>query len=330
MSYEEATRQLKAVIAQYQPRQRLSMPAPVSTAVMPPAVDDTPTDPNLIPGAAPQVPETGLRLTPATVGAPPEKPPAESTLNTRKRDGRRWAPFIGVIVAVVLVAGLGGYLGLRSASSGTGAKTKSASVTPPAQVSGKPATQASSAPPSSAPPSSSPATTPPATPTVTPTPTPTVTPTKSAAKVPAGWKTYTSKKMKFSVALPKGWDRYKGGGNQIYFRGPGAGSNAFVMFEMTKHPGKDPVKDWKNQERSAKYGFGGYKKISIKAVDYMEGAADWDFTWNTDTGKTRVRNRGFVADNGRGYAIYWHNLNSRWKKDKHFFDTFAATFTPIK
>ncbi|MEU4224493.1 serine/threonine-protein kinase [Nonomuraea sp. NPDC026600] len=315
LGYEETGELLRAVITQQRPRMS-PMSAPAPTSVIPP-VDDTPTDPDLVVPDAP-VPETGLRLTPATGGRAGE--PLPSTRNAVRHDGRRWGPIVAVIVAVVLVAGLGGYLGLNSAKgSPEDDGTKSASVTSSPKESVKQPT--ADADPTKNPPSSAPPSTP------SPTTAPTATPTKPAASVPAGWKMYTNKKLKFSVALPKGYKRYKHNSNQIAFRFKGAGSNAYIMFEMTEHPGKDPVKDWKNQERTAKYGFGGYKKISIKAVDYMEGAADWDFTWNTDTGPTRVRNRGFIA-NGRGYAIYWHNLSSRWKKDKHFFDTFAATFIP--
>jgi serine/threonine protein kinase len=319
LGYEETGELLRAVITQQ--RTRMSpMSAPAPTAVIPPAVDDTPTDPNLV--VAAPVPETGVRLTPATGAHAGE--PIQSTRNAVRPDGRRWGPIVGVIVAVVLVAGLGGYLGLRSAKGSPEDGTKSASVTSPAKDSGTP--KESAKPPAAT--ADTPKTTPSSTPpSATPSAAPTPTPTKTAAAVPDGWKMYTNKKLKFSVALPKGWTRYKHNSNQIAFHGRGAGSNAFIMFEMTKNPGKDPVKDWKKQEKTAKYGFGGYKKLSIKAVDYMEGAADWDFTWNTDTGPTRVRNRGFIA-NGRGYAIYWHNLESRWKKDKHFFDTFAATFIP--
>ncbi|MFD1540036.1 serine/threonine-protein kinase [Nonomuraea guangzhouensis] len=318
LGYEETGELLRAVITQQRPR-KSPMSAPAPTAVIPPAVDETPTDPELVVPDAP-VPETGLRLTPATGGGAEE--PLPSTRNVVRPDGRRWGPIVGVLVAVVLVAGLGGYLGLRSAkNSPEDDGTKSASVTSSPKESGKQPT--ASADPTKNPPSSAPPSTPP------PSPTPTATPksTNTAAAVPDGWRLYTNKKLKFSVALPKGWTKYRSGTNQIAFHGPGAGSNAYIMFEMTKHPGKDPVKDWKKQEKTAKYGFGGYEKISIKAVDYMDGAADWDFTWNTNTGPTRVRNRGFIA-NGRGYAIYWHNLSSRWKKDKHFFDTFAATFIP--
>ncbi|MFG1680294.1 serine/threonine-protein kinase [Nonomuraea sp. NPDC049269] len=318
LGYEETGELLRAVITQQRPR-KSPMSAPAPTAVIPPAVDETPTDPDLVVPDAP-VPETGLRFTPATGDRGEEQLP--STRNAVRPDGRRWGPIIGVLVAVVLVAGLGGYLGLRSAKgSPEDGDTKSASVTSSPKESAKQPT--ATADPTKNPPSSAP----PSTPPPSPTPTATPKPTKTAASAPEGWKMYTNKKLKFSVALPKGWTKYRHSSNQIAFHGKGAGSNAYIMFEMTENPGKDPVKDWKRQEKTAKYGFGGYKKISIKAVDYMDGAADWDFTWNTNTGPTRVRNRGFIA-NGRGYAIYWHNLSSRWKKDKHFFDTFAATFIP--
>ncbi|MEU7854813.1 serine/threonine-protein kinase [Nonomuraea sp. NPDC049141] len=318
LGYEETGELLRAVITQQRPR-KSPMSAPAPTAVIPPAVDETPTDPDLVVPDAP-VPETGLRFTPATGDRGEEQLP--STRNAVRPDGRRWGPIIGVLVAVVLVAGLGGYLGLRSAKgSPEDGDTKSASVTSSPKESAK--QPVASADPTKNPPSSAP----PSTPPPSPTPTATPKPTKTAASAPEGWKMYTNKKLKFSVALPKGWTKYRHSSNQIAFHGKGAGSNAYIMFEMTENPGKDPVKDWKRQEKTAKYGFGGYKKISIKAVDYMDGAADWDFTWNTNTGPTRVRNRGFIA-NGRGYAIYWHNLSSRWKKDKHFFDTFAATFIP--
>jgi hypothetical protein len=119
-------------------------------------------------------------------------------------------------------------------------------------------------------------------------------------------------------------------GRQVYFRGPGASSNSFLLIEQATDPGSDPYKDWKVQEPSARGNFGGYKLIGIKKVDYMKAAADWEFTWNTNTGKSKVRNRGFVTDNGKGYAIYWHTLEENWKRDLRFFDTFAATFKPSK
>jgi hypothetical protein len=146
---------------------------------------------------------------------------------------------------------------------------------------------------------------------------------------------YKDKELGFSIGLPKGWDVWDRGGRQVKFKGPGAASNAYLMIEEAAKPGSDPYKDWKKQEPHLKHNFGGYKKIDIKKVDtekfgYMKAAADWDFTWNTNTGKTRVRNRGFTTDNGRAYAIYWHTLNSHWKADYDFFEGFCATFKPAK
>ncbi|NUR87738.1 MAG: serine/threonine protein kinase [Nonomuraea sp.] len=340
LSYDEAARMLRRFIAQMRMAEtRVDLEVPE---------DDTPTDPTL---RAIAVPQTGTKLQapveepaeptrwaarePSLEAARPlrQEPPAprrEQREQSEDEDfwlgapgpddlpvpeqptqgsvaGRRFGPILGVGAAVVLVAAVAGYLGLRS---NTGPETP----TPKKQhVSSAPTTQK-----------------PTQEPTQKQSSTPTATPTPSTAALPDGWKQYKDKEMGFSVALPKGWDEYTRRGNQVYFRGPGAGPNAFLMIEEASKPGSDPYKDWKKQEKSADGRFGGYKLIGIKKVDYMKAAADWEFTWNTNTGKTHVRNRGFLTDNGRGYALYWHNLASRWKKDLHFFDTFAATFKPAK
>ncbi|WP_181019422.1 serine/threonine-protein kinase [Nonomuraea typhae] len=236
------------------------------------------------------------------------QPSADYTRPAGKREGRRYGPIIAAGAAVILVAGIGGYLGLRSAPD------KKEEPKRPEQTAAVTSTPEQSA---------SPETSQPAPPSPTPTQAP------SDGVLPAGWKMYKDK-TGFSMALPKGWDEYKREGSQVFFRGPGAGSNAFVSVDQIDKAGPDPVADWKKQEKALKDAFGGYKKIHIKKVDYMVAAADWEFTWNTNTGETRVRNRGFVTPGGMGYSIYWHNLASRWKKDLHFFDTFAATFKPAK
>ncbi|MDP4506436.1 serine/threonine-protein kinase [Nonomuraea turcica] len=346
LTHEEATRLLRGAIAQSSPPPTAPFPAAqhleVPTAAKPrkaavpakprkqpyqspsrqePAEDDTPTDPNLALTPAPAaVPETGARLTPATAGP---NPPAESTVDAGRPDPRRPGPIIAAAVAVVLVAGVGGYLGLRSAPEDStpdpGRSQQAAPVT---------ATASQASPDASQPPSTAPSASP--SPSATASPSPSPSPTKSADPLPAGWKMYKDKKMGFSIGLPKGWDVLTRGGRQVKFRGPGAAPNAYLMIEEAANPGTDPYKDWKKQEPSLKNNFGGYKLLDIKKVDYMKAAADWDFTWNTNTGKTRVRNRGFVTDNGRAYAIYWHTLNSHWKDDYHLFEGFTATFVPAK
>ncbi|MEW1845080.1 protein kinase [Nonomuraea angiospora] len=292
----------------------------------PPVEDDTPTDPNLIaspaPAPSPAVPETGSRITPAPT-VDPAPATAESTMDAARTEQRRAGPVVAAAVAVVLVAAIGGYLGLRSAPEDLDPKKGASQATVPT------ATASQASPSASASASTEPSASQPPSPTAAPTPEKEKEEEKNP--LPAGWKMYKDKKLGFSVGLPKGWEVWDRGGMQVKFKGPGAASNAYLMIEEAKNPGKDPYKDWKKQEPVLKNNFGGYKKLDIKRVDgFQKAAADWDFTWNTNTGKTRVRNRGFITENGRAYAIYWHTLKSHWKADYDFFEGFCATFQPAK
>ncbi|MFB4274974.1 protein kinase [Nonomuraea sp. MTCD27] len=352
LTYEEAQRMLRNAVAQtsapptaqfpaaqFPAAQELHVPAPAkpkrpeaqptkpkrpgpAKARRPyaPVEDDTPTDPNLAPAApVPDIPETGARVPqPSTVDPrPPTVPTVEAG---RPEQQRRAGTIIAAAVAVVLVAGVGGYLGLRSAPEEKSSDTDS------------PGTAAVTATPPSTAPSTAPSSTTSPSPSTSETasPSPSATPKETKDPLPAGWKMYKDKKLGFQIGLPPKWEVWTRSGRQVRFKGPGAASNAYVLIEEAANPGTDPYKDWKKQEPYLKNNFGGYKKLDIKKVDYMKAAADWDFTWNTNTGKTRVRNRGFVTDNGRAYAIYWHTLNSHWKADYHFFEGFCATFVPAK
>ncbi|GAA2280896.1 hypothetical protein GCM10010149_26370 [Nonomuraea roseoviolacea subsp. roseoviolacea] len=327
-------------------RQAPPVQPPVQQAV--PVEDDTPTDPNLLapeparPAPAPRAPvsggskgfghdptppETGVRITAA---APePDKADEPTVGSSRSESGRRLGPVVAAAAAVALVAGVGGYLGLNSAPDDRPVKSADASATGPA-TSAKGSTPASPSASASASPSDakpSPSATP--TPTASPTPTEEKTPDPADA-LPKGWHMYKDKKWGFSVGLPKDWDVWDRRGRQVLFKGPGGASNAYLMIETAKKAGSDPYKDWKKQEPDLKNNFGGYHKLGIKKVDYQKAAADWDFTWNTNTGPTRVRNRGFITDNGKAYAIYWHTLKDHWEDDYHFFEGFCATFKPAK
>ncbi|MGP3930642.1 protein kinase domain-containing protein [Nonomuraea sp. KM88] len=350
LTYEETQRLLRAAIAQASPpptaqfpaAQPLEVPPPAGTpakarkvpfppvsASRPrrapaPAVDETPTDPALAAAAAAKaVPETGARISPLTEEP---RPASEPTVDAARPGQVRAGIVVAAAAAVVLVAGVGGYLGLNSVPDDQAAG---------GPVSSAPATLTQASP--SASPSESASESPSGDPSPSPSdsPTPEPEPTETANALPDGWKMYKDKKLGFSIGLPKGWDVWDRGGRQVKFKGPGAASNAYLMIEEAAEPGSDPYKDWKKQEPQLKHNFGGYKKLDIKKVDaakfgYMKAAADWDFTWNTNTGKTRVRNRGFVTTNGRAYAIYWHTLNSHWKADYDFFEGFCATFKPAK
>ncbi|GAA1669012.1 hypothetical protein GCM10009733_078110 [Nonomuraea maheshkhaliensis] len=359
LTYEEAQRMLRGAIAQasapptaqfpaaqelrvpasVQPKQAVAATAPKRPAKArrpyAPVEDDTPTDPNLLPSAPESEPvappETGARI-PRPPAAPSRQETASTVESGRPEQQRKFGTVIAAAVAVVLVAGIGGYLGLRSVPDEPAQDTDTTAAT---GVTGSPAqsppSTASTPPPSPSEtakePSPSPATSPPASPS------PGKKSPMDAAKaaLPSGWKMYTDKKLGFSIGLPPKWDVLTRSGRQVRFKGPGAASNAYVMIEQAAKPGKDPYKDWKKQEPRLKNGFGGYKKIGIKKVEgFHKAAADWDFTWRTNTGLTRVRDRGFITENGKAYAIYWHTLNSHWKSDYDFFEGFCATFVPAK
>ncbi|WP_344473945.1 serine/threonine-protein kinase [Nonomuraea monospora] len=299
-----------------------------------PVEDDTPTDPNLLAASAQEsMPETGTRI-PQTPAVTPPTPPAVSTLDAAKKPEHQNRPtiVIAAAVAVLLVAVVGGYLGLNSApddetTQRTGARAAGVTASPSQSPPG------ASVSPATTPPSASPTSEPTSEPSAETEPSsePTAKPEETKKDpLPSGWKYYTDDKLGFKIGLPKGWDEWTRSSRGVEFKGPGGAPNAHVRVEEMSKLGKDPLKGWKKLEPSLKDKYGGYKKIDIKKADYREAAADWDFYWPTNTGKSRIRYRGFVAENGKTYAIYWHTLSSHWKKDYDFFEGFCATFTPPK
>jgi hypothetical protein len=49
-------------------------------------------------------------------------------------------------------------------------------------------------------------------------------------------------------------------------------------------------------------------------VSYFQKAADWEFTYTTDSGHPqRVTKRGFVVSKNRAYGIHWSTSPGDWK-----------------
>ncbi|MEU4832789.1 protein kinase [Streptosporangium sp. NPDC023615] len=238
-----------------------------------------------------------------------------------------------VLLPVLLVVGVvAGWLGMNSRKNegtpqaGPGAPSTSGAsdgptggaVYDPSKGSPEASAPSSSSPASSSPSSASPS---------PPAPSPSPTKTEKKSPLPAGWRMHKDSNG-FSLGLPKGWSQDKRRGNQVWFRGPDRTS--FVMIDYVDKARPDPKQDWLEYEPTVRSKFSGYKLIRIENVSYMKKASDWEFTWNTSSGKARVINRGFITKGGRGYAIYWHTLDKNWKKNMHLFEGFAATFSSKK
>ncbi|MEU0483888.1 hypothetical protein ABZ260_32465 [Streptosporangium sp. NPDC006013] len=238
-----------------------------------------------------------------------------TTLTSQKRGGSQLKRGLLVLLpALLVVGGVAGWLGMRSRENEEATRAGS----------GKPGTSSAPSVPSGdakATPQGSPE------PASSPPPSPNPTKTEKKSALPSGWRMHKDSNG-FSIGLPKGWSVDKRPGQQVWFRGPDRSS--FVFVEYVDRAGPDPKRDWENQEGYSRGNFPGYKRVKIEKVDYMVKAADWEFTWQMSSGKARVLNRGFVTKGGRGYAIYWHTLAKDWKKNLHYFEGFAATFSSKK
>ncbi|WP_329093156.1 serine/threonine-protein kinase [Streptosporangium sp. NBC_01469] len=234
-----------------------------------------------------------------------------------------------LVPALLIVGGIAGWLGMRSGDETPQARPGEAGASSASNApSGATETTPEGSPdPETSPSSSTSPSSPSGSPSASPSSSPSPTKTEEKSPLPSGWKMHKDSNG-FSIGLPKGWGVDKRPGNQVWFRGPDRTS--FVFVEYVDKAGPDPKKDWENQERVVRGGFSGYDRIRIANVKYMVKAADWEFTWNTSSGKVRVINRGFVTKGGRGYAIYWHTLAKDWKKNMHLFEGFTATFSSKK
>ncbi|GIH26415.1 hypothetical protein Aph01nite_47250 [Acrocarpospora phusangensis] len=226
-----------------------------------------------------------------------------------------------IVPTLIIVAGVGVWLGVREAGQETGQSG------PAATSAASAGTGQTSAPPESAQPTgdASPEASKPADPSESPKPS--SSPSPEANALPDGWKRYKDSSG-FSLALPKGWKRDNSNSMGVFFRGPLDG--AYLQIGFTSAPKKDAVKDWKDQERRTRGNWPGYQRIKIESVDYFDEAADWEFTWEPGGSTGHIINRGFVTDKKHGYAILWKTRDSDWKKYFHYFETFAATFEPDK
>ncbi|GAA2904941.1 hypothetical protein GCM10020220_112750 [Nonomuraea rubra] len=94
--------------------------------------------------------------------------------------------------------------------------------------------------------------------------------------------------------------------------------------------GKDPLKAGRSWSPASRTGTAATRRSASRRPTSARPPPTGTVYWPTNTGKSRIRYRGFVAENGKTYAIYWHTLSSHWKQDYDFFEGFCATFVPLK
>jgi eukaryotic-like serine/threonine-protein kinase len=128
--------------------------------------------------------------------------------------------------------------------------------------------------------------------------------------IPADWMDYHDP-TGFSVYVPRGWTPSKEG-SIMYFRDHHSGR--VLGIDQTSTPQPDPVQDWRTKEHDRVNGgdFPGYTEIKIVPVSYFTKAADWEFTFNGDSARQHVNNRGVITNPHQAYGIYWQTTDADW------------------
>ena len=142
---------------------------------------------------------------------------------------------------------------------------------------------------------------------------------------PEGFTTYTDGSG-FSLAVPEGWTAGPSDSSPTAVDVQDPSGSRFLRIDQTDSPEDDPKKDWQQQEKAVRERLENYERISIDEVDYRGWpAADWEFTWATDT---HVLNRGFVPNESKGYALYMSSPEGQWPESLQIFQVAADTFEP--
>lgn len=150
--------------------------------------------------------------------------------------------------------------------------------------------------------------------------------TPPAVGVPAGYR-LVHDPLDFTVAVPAGWERRLDGSTRVDFVSPDG--TRFLRVDQRAEAGSDAEQAWLDLEPSIAASLSGYSRIRIEPVDYRGWeAADWEFTWEGESGTVHVLNRGFITD-PRGFALYVSGPDESWEDESlPVFEAAAGTFEP--
>jgi serine/threonine protein kinase len=302
---------------------RASAPASASAApTRSPASSPFPAAATPAPGSGASAPAPAAAPAPAPSPAPvspPGAPPAPDAAPGRGRRRRLW--LVAAAAVALVIAGLLAWPSLRSrpdAPAEVAPDTTTTVTTPPAGSTTAPGNTTT---------------------TTTTTPPPgggvpaATTGVRSAPAapgravrpaLPAGWFDYRDP-TGFSVYVPKGWTRSQKG-SIVYFRGNGR----TLGIDQTDRPRWDPVADWRGQAdyRVRRGDFPGYREIGIRKVAYWRVAADWEYTFDGESSRRHVNNRGFVVSKNQAYGIYWQTSDATWQTYRRDLQLIFDSFRP--
>ena len=146
--------------------------------------------------------------------------------------------------------------------------------------------------------------------------------------LPAGWKLHKDS-TGFSVPVPNGWRVEPATDGNIYFREQNR--RRWFLIGQTDSPEPDPVTNWLSKKDHRRRTTSGYQRVgNIRAVDYFDKAADWEWTYNSNGGRRHTRNRGFITASDKAYAIRWDTLASEWDQNLPNFQIVADGFVPVR
>ncbi|MFI6760207.1 protein kinase [Micromonospora sp. NPDC050417] len=302
-------------------------PAPTSYAIGAASVDDGTPAPAPAPAPAPTSPAP-VAAGPTGIGSSPNRgrtfgrPVVAGAENKGSFFTGRQAWLLGGLVVLLLLAlAVVVPLALRdpdTKSSDQPGGQSSAQASPTGT--GAPApTTAPAAPPAGAPssPVSEPSDVPASEPAMT----------RGQGPLPAGW-SWHKDPTGFTVPVPTGW-KVERTSTAVRFIEP---NNArLLMIDQTPSPQKDAVADWTRQEeaRTRAGRYRDYKRVRIEKIDYFLEAADWEWTYTSDSGNPlHVVNRGFVTGPKHGYAIYWSTPAGAWQDNLDELKLISDGFLP--
>jgi hypothetical protein len=159
-------------------------------------------------------------------------------------------------------------------------------------------------------------------------PVPTVPPRPGDHVLPQGWSWYADASG-FRIGVPQGWTISRADG-RVYFRDAPSGRTLAV--EPIVQPDLSPLA-WTDAQEKSRLDNGEFPKytvISKTPVTVYQGGADWEFTFDSPRGATRLHAliRAFRVSPQQGYAIWWLTRELDWSPTRPLCDLAIASFHP--